>query len=131
MMNNVIFGYTPDEISDLGYQKADVEKACSILRNIVGLIRRKGLKEGQTFFPKDYPGDADMEKFRKLFSCVYFKTVPSIENPMTDFSIGERTFRLFISFSSSLHDAVPCLCSFYLRDFYKILKVSCGVGEQL
>lgn len=43
-MNNVIFGYTPDEISDLGYQKADVEKACSILRNIVGLIRRNGLK---------------------------------------------------------------------------------------
>lgn len=62
-MNNVILGYTPDEISDLGYQKADVEKACSILRNIVGLIRRKGLKEGQTFSPKDYPGDADMEKF--------------------------------------------------------------------
>ena len=44
-MNNVIFGYTPDEISDLGYQKADVEKACSILRNIVGLIRRKGLNQ--------------------------------------------------------------------------------------
>lgn len=127
-MKDIEFGFTVNELGELGYLCSDISVAKSVLGSIVEEIETHDLKAGQAFYPKDYPALKDMKKYSKLFSHVTFEVIPAIESPFTDFMAGKKCYRLYVAFSAKVKEAVPCLCPFYLKPVLQILKVHTGSG---